>query len=93
MEEITRDLTLAEIDQCITRSAVEAVIEIGYYLKQIRDRKLYLEAGCKDVYEYAEKQYGYSQSTTSRNMNRNDKFSVGGNSPELAEEYRLYSKS
>lgn len=93
MEELTNKLTLAEIDQRITRSAVEAVIEIGYYLKQIRDRKLYLEAGCKDVYEYAEKQYGYSQSTTSRNMNRNDKFSVGGNSPELAEEYRQYSKS
>lgn len=93
MEGLTNKLTLAEIDQRITRSAVEAVIEIGYYLKQIRDRKLYLEAGCKDVYEYAEKQYGYSRSTTSRNMNRNDRFSVGGNSPELAEEYRLYSKS
>lgn len=93
MEGRTNKLTLAEIDQRITRSAVEAVIEIGYYLKQIRDRKLYLEAGCKDVYEYAEKQYGYSQSTTSRNMNRNDRFSVGGNSPKLAEEYRLYSKS
>ena len=49
MEELTMDLTLSEIDQRLTRSAVEAVIEIGYYLKQIRDRKLYLEAGCKDV--------------------------------------------
>lgn len=40
------NLTLEEIDQKITRTAVEAAIEIGYYLKQIRDRKLYERAGC-----------------------------------------------
>ena len=30
------NLTLEEIDQRIARTAVEAAIEIGYYLKQIR---------------------------------------------------------
>lgn len=89
----TENLTLEEIDQRIARTAVEAAIEIGYYLKQIRDRKLYEQAGCRNVYEYAEKQYGYDRSTTSRNMSRNDRFSVGGNSPELAERYLGYGKS
>ncbi len=87
------NLTLEEIDQRIARTAVEAAIEIGYYLKQIRDRKLYEQAGCQDVFEYARKQYGYDRSTTSRNMSRNDRFSVGGNSPELAEKYRGYGKN
>lgn len=87
------NLTLEEIDQKITRTAVEAAIEIGYYLKQIRDRKLYVQAGCKDVYEYADKHYGYDKSVASRHMSRNDRFSVGGNSPELAEKYRGYGKS
>ena len=89
----TENLTLEEIDQRIARTAVEAAIEIGYYLKQIRDRKLYEQAGCSDVYEYAQKQYGYDRSTTWRNMSRNDRFSVGGNSPELAERYLGYGKS
>lgn len=86
-------LTLEEIDQRVVKSTVEAVIEIGYYLKQIRDRELYKEAGCTDVYEYAKKQYGYDKSVTSRHMSCNDRFSVGGNSPVLAEEYAGYGKS
>lgn len=87
------NLTLKEIDQRIAETAVEAVIRIGYYLKQIRDRKLYEQAGCRDVYEYAKMQYGYDRSVTSRHMSRNDRFSAGGNSPELAREYLGYGKS
>lgn len=87
------NLTLEEIDQRIERTAVEAAIEIGFWLKQIRDRKLYKQAGCRDVYEYARKQYGYDKSVASRHMSRNDRFSEGGNSPELAEKYRGYGKS
>lgn len=93
MKMVSSNLTLEEIDQRIARTAVEAAIEIGYYLKQIRDRKLYEQAGCKDVYEYAKKHYGYDKSVTSRHMTRNDRFSVGGNSPELAEKYLGYGKN
>lgn len=93
MKPISSNLTLEEIDQRIARTAVEAAIEIGYYLKQIRDRKLYEQAGCRDVYEYARKQYGYDKSVASRHMSRNDRFSKGGNSPELAEQYAGYGKS
>lgn len=87
------NLTLEEIDQRIAKTTVEAAIEIGYYLKQIRDRKLYEQAGCRDVFEYAKKHYGYDKSVASRHMSRNDRFSVGGNSPELAPEYLGYGKS
>ncbi len=87
------NLTLEEIDQKITRTAVEAAIEIGYYLKQIRDRKLYEQAGCRDVFEYAQKQYGYDKSVASRHMSRNDRFSIGGDSPWLAPKYLDYGKN
>lgn len=87
------NLTLEEIDQRIAKTTVEAAIEIGYYLKQIRDRKLYEQAGCRDVFEYAQKQYGYEKSVASRHMSRNDRFSIGGNSPQLAPEYLSYGKS
>lgn len=87
------NLTLEEIDQKITRTAVEAAIEIGYYLKQIRDRKLYEQAGCRDVYEYAQKQYGYDKSVASRHMSRNDRFSIGGDSPWLNPKYLGYGKN
>lgn len=87
------NLTLEEIDQRIARTAVEAAIEIGYYLKQIRDRKLYEQAGCHDIYEYAQKQYGYGKSVVSRHMSRNDRFSIGGNSPWLSPKYLDYGKN
>lgn len=87
------NLTLEEIDQKITKTAVEAAIEIGYYLKQIRDRKLYEQVGCRDVFEYAQKQYGYDKSVASRHMSRNDRFSIGGDSPWLDPRYLDYGKN
>lgn len=75
------------------KTAVRSVIAVGYYLKCIRDGKLYLEAGYESIWDYAEGKYGFSKSTASRYMNRNDKFSVDGNSPILAEKYREYSKA
>ncbi|MDD3253932.1 MAG: hypothetical protein PHV18_15415 [Lachnospiraceae bacterium] len=75
------------------QSAARNVISIGYYLKHIRDNELYLEAGYKDIWEYARERYGFSMSSASRYMTRNDKFSQGGNSPIMDERYREYSKS
>ena len=59
----------------------------------IRDKELYREAGYENVWNYAADTFGFSKSTASRYMARNDKFSVGGNSPILAEEFREYSKA
>lgn len=90
------DVTLEDAETYISQnlqSAVRSVIAVGYYLKCIRDQKLYLEAGYETIWEYAQARYGFSKSTASRYMSRNDRFSVGGNSPVLASEYREYSKA
>lgn len=90
------DVSLEDADTFILsnmKSAVRSVIAIGYYLKCIRDERLYLEAGYVSVWDYAKARYGFSKSNAKRYMDRNDKFSVDGNSPILAEEYREYSKS
>lgn len=73
--------------------AVRNVIATGYYLKCVRDGELYREAGFESIWEYAEETFGFSASTTSRYMKRNDKFSVDGNSPILDEKYRDFNKS
>ena len=68
-------------------------ITIGYYLKLIRDNEMYRQDGFRDIWEFAQDTYGISKSTCSRWMAMNDKFSQGGNSPYLKEEYRDFGKS
>ena len=68
-------------------------ITIGYYLKLIRDNEMYHQDGFKDIWEFAQDTYGIGKSTCSRWMAMNDKFSQGGNSPYLKEEYRDFGKS
>ena len=90
------DVSLEEAETSIRASlkdAARSVIAVGHYLKVIRDKELYREAGYENVWDYAADTFGFSKSTASRYMARNDKFSVGGNSPVLAEEFREYSKA
>lgn len=90
------DVSLEEAETSIRASlkdAARSVIAVGHYLKVIRDKELYREAGYENVWDYAADRFGFSKSTASRYMTRNDKFSVGGNSPVLAEEFREYSKA
>lgn len=90
------DVNLGEAETSIRaslRDAARSVIAVGHYLKVIRDKELYREAGYENVWDYAADTFGFSKSTASRYMARNDKFSVGGNSPVLAEEFREYSKA
>ena len=68
-------------------------ITIGYYLKYIRDKKLYIQDGFESIWEFAQDTYGISKSTCSRWMHMNDKFSEGGNSPELRQEFASFRKS
>ena len=68
-------------------------IAAGYYLKYIRDHEQFREDGYESIWEFAEDNYGIKKSTASRWMAMNDKFSQGGNSPILAEEYRGFEKS
>lgn len=74
-------------------SAAQNVIAIGYYLKHIRDRQLYREAGYESIWDYASDRFGFSKSTTSRYISRNDKFSKGGNSPVLDSRYHDFGKA
>lgn len=68
-------------------------IAIGYYLKDIRDKKEYLEDGYESIWEFAEDIYGIKMSTASRWMSMNDKFSKDGNSPVIADRYKEFGKS
>lgn len=66
-------------------------VHIGYRLKQIRDSGMY--DGAADIFEFAEKEYGLGASTVSRFIAINEKYSEGGNSLELKEEYKGFSYS
>ena len=68
-------------------------IAAGYYMKYIRDMELYKEDGYQSIWEFAEVNYGIQRTTASRWMAINDKFSEGGNSPILAEQYKRFEKS
>ena len=71
----------------------DSFVSLGYWLKQIRDRKLYEETGHKNLYEFAKDQFGISKSSVSRFMAVNDRFSLNGNSPILLDTYREFSQS
>lgn len=75
------------------QSAVRSVIATGFYLKHIRDNELYLEAGYKNINEYAMDKFGLSASATSRYITRNTKFSKGGNSSFIDDKFKDFSKS
>ncbi|MCX4299294.1 MAG: hypothetical protein OSJ73_20090 [Lachnospiraceae bacterium] len=71
----------------------ENFIVIGYILKQVRDKCLYLHENFKDINDFGLCIYGLSRATVSRFMNINTKFSIGGNSRDMKPEYRGYGRS
>lgn len=96
MEEYTQ-ITLDEWTQWkedIRRKLAETAenfVYIGYRLKQIRDSGMY--DGAADIFEFAKQEYGLGKSTVSRFIAINEKYSEGGNSLELKEEFRAFSSS
>lgn len=66
-------------------------VYIGYRLKQIRDSGMY--GGEADIFAFAQKEYGLGKSTVSRFIAINGRYSEGGNSLELKEEFRGFSSS
>lgn len=71
----------------------ENFVSVGYWLKYVRDNRMYAEDGYKSIEEFAQAAYSISKSTAYRLMEINTSFSKNGNSPELAEEYKGFSKS
>ena len=90
------DMTYSEAKAILQENMTNmkmSFIAAGYYLKYIRDRELFREDGYESIWEFAEDNYVIKKSTASRWMAMNDKFSQGGNSPSLAEEYKGFEKS
>lgn len=75
------------------QNIVVSFVEIGYYLKQIRDEKMYLEDGYKDIWDFAAGEYKLDRTAASRFMSINDKYSIDGNSRYLQEQYKGFGKS
>lgn len=71
----------------------ENYLAIGYWLKYVNERKDYEKDGFSSIWEFAEVNYKISDSTAFRLMQINTEFSVNGNSPELDDKYKGFSKS
>lgn len=67
----------------------EGFVRIGYLLKMARDNVSILESsGYKDVVEFAQAEYHIDKTQVSRFIRINDRFSEGGNSDRLMDQYR-----
>lgn len=94
MEQIELNLQQAkqEIREEMAKTAQSFVI-IGYRLRQILDTGAYIQDGYNDFNEFAKKEFGLSQSGTSRFISINKNYSENGYGAMLKEEYRGYSCS
>ena len=68
-------------------------VRIGYLLRKIDDNKLYEQDGYKSIAEFAKAECGLSPSDTTRFIQINKKYSIGGNSEELRPEFLEYGQS
>lgn len=87
MEDVKR-----EIDNC-QRKAVKSVVELGYILRKADDAELFREEGYSSIFKFAEAEYGWNQSQTSRFMDINREFSKDGYSTELQDRYIGYGQA
>lgn len=99
MENMMKSQAIESLDEMtsILKSELENITEgfiaVGYYLKKTRDDELYKQKGYKSIFEYAQAVFGISRFTATRFMEVNDKYSLGGYSPQIAEKYRGYGSS
>lgn len=68
-------------------------IYIGYQLRKIQESEAYRQDGYETLAEFAKKEYGLSESATSRFIAINIKFSIGGYSPNLLEDFENFGSS
>lgn len=87
MEDVTR-----EINNC-QRNACTSIVQIGYILRKADDAELYKEKGYSSIFKFAEQEYGWKQSQTSRFMDINKEFSEGGYSTQLKAQYEGYEQT
>ena len=68
-------------------------VRIGYLLRKIDDNELYKQDGYKSIAEFAKAECGLSPSDTTRFIQINKKYSIGGNSEELRPAFLEYGQS
>lgn len=87
MEDVTKGIDAAN------RKACTAFIEIGYILRKADDGQFYKEKGYTSIFHFAEHEYGWDKSRTSRFMAVNREYSEGGYSCVLKECYMGYGQA
>lgn len=87
MEDVMKGIDAAQ------RKACTAFIEIGYILRKADDGQLYKEKGYTSIFTFAEHEYGWDKSRTSRFMAVNKEYSEGGYSCVLKERYGGYGQA
>lgn len=82
----------AELDAELQRTA-EGFVRIGYLLRVAQDTNILSESGYANVNEFAMKEYGLDKSQVSRFIRINERFSEGGYSERLQENFRGYGNA
>ena len=70
------------------RKTTEGFVKIGYLLKVAKDTDVLKESGYANVYEFAQAEYNIDKSQVSRFISINDRFSEGGYSDRLKEQFQ-----
>lgn len=78
-----------ELDTELSKTA-EGFVRIGYLLKVARDTDVLAQSPYQTVTEFAKAEYGIDKTMVSRFISINDRFSEGGYSDRLLEQYKGY---
>lgn len=76
-----------ELDGAFTQAAEKFVL-IGYLLREAAETDILRSSGYKNMEEFAYAEYGVDPSQANRFININKRFSEGGNSKQLKQQYR-----
>lgn len=85
--------TMTTIIKSELENITDGFISVGYHLKKTRDDELYKQKGYQSIFEYARDTFGISRFTATRFMEINDKYSIGGNSPQIDDRWKGYGSS
>ena len=82
----------AEVQMELQKTS-EGFVRIGYLLKLARDTSILSGSQYKDYLEFAQGEFGLDKSTVSRFVRINDRFSEGGCTDQLLEQYKGFGYS
>lgn len=91
--ELSTGKTYAEFKKALDNELHQAAagfVRIGYLLKVARDTDILYESGYKSLPEFAQVEYGLTKDIVSRYIAINDRYSEGGYSEHLKEQYQGY---